>query len=293
MKLSIITLVVMSSVLLSGCTNKPINEQTSGSMPETIMMDTQPQTEADEIHSTAVPTLVDNDLESAEAFDEPVENEVNLVFSLTEDGGDYQYYVPDGQAKSELENMVSSLERTDKTRQELSLEWWENFNADYLGIGIYDQEVIWYLHSGGKFLSLAEETYLVTDQELSDFITSVLAEEFNLAPYQLPDIQDIDSAVLRIVDWETKEVMREQAVTDQEQLDAFKKMVTEADNIGVAGAKCPFSGYYLLIELQDGTLLEYAMASDSCDTFFVNGRYYDYNGTDEFNHQKYFEKLLD
>lgn len=184
------------------------------------------------------------------------------------------------------------MECSEKTEQEATAEWWENFHYEYLGILINYRGSSWKLYSDGKLLNVEDGLYLETNQPLCDMVLSILEEDLDIVPYNPKALNNIESATLLIKDSGTGEALCRKEVTDETLLADLLKMLTRADNFGFMGAGCPFSEYFLIIKVDEQTTLEFAMASDSCYTFFINGQYFDYHGTDEYNHQKYFMELL-
>lgn len=102
-------------------------------------------------------------------------------------------------------------------------------------------------------------------------------EETGIVPFSSEDIENIEKAELVYRDNKSHEIDYYERIYSPESLEIPENTLCNITHYG--DSSCPFYEFFLNIETSDDSRMTLAMASDSCNAYFVNGRYFNYESS--------------
>ena len=254
---------LLSVVILSGCNVSradPVSDPAAETTVETTAaISAGTETSAME---TALPVPEESAADSLQVYIMP-----------TAAGGLPAYIIPD----QEFQARLLALLGDSQNRQFLDGGIWPG--TDELGFGfsydgyryeICNQDII-----VARPEAFEGEHYYVENQELSDTVKDYVRLETGITAFLPEHIGDVISAELIYKDRESGAVLASERIDDREQAAAIAGWMKRAVIVN-GGTACGFTDCELKLEEADGRIVTLAMASDSCNMYFVNGRYFQY-----------------
>jgi hypothetical protein len=139
-----------------------------------------------------------------------------------------------------------------------------------LGLYVIWQEAYWQVADSGALIDAKSGRVEPEDAAELYALMKPIAEKYEIGGFNPDLVTFLRAATLDYGDTYT--------VTDPETLSKLRVMLSGAAEIR-GGTGCPFDAL-LELELEDGTVLKLAMATDSCAVYMVNGVYFDYGDGD-------------
>lgn len=102
-------------------------------------------------------------------------------------------------------------------------------------------------------------------------------EETGIVPFSSEDIENIEKAELVYRDNKSHEIDYYERIYSPESLEIPENTLCNITHYG--DSSCPFYEFFLNLETSDDSRMTLAMASDSCNAYFVNGRYFNYESS--------------
>lgn len=259
MKLRIALPIITAVILSGGCSSAatPVTETTTSVSAQTETA------ESEYISSEA----------AAPAADEAVIDLVRVYTMPTEKGGEPEYLSPDPPFQ---ERLITLLDHQDN-RQFPETEFRKD--AGEYGYGFtYDGYVyeIWSEDTVVARPEIAEgDIYRFKNEELCRAVSDYVRLNTGITVFSPEQIEKIVSAELVYQDYHEKTVISSMRIEDADQLAVLEGWLSRAV-LTNGGSACPFAETLLQLQKADGETMTLAMASDSCNMYFVNGRYYQY-----------------
>lgn len=211
---------------------------------------------------------------------------VYLWVMLTINGGGAGYYIPDEATQTRLLELIDGFTIAGYDSQKI-------MQHTYSGVVVHHGDAEYYIHSDG-FVAMHSHNggkntsgYAQGQTEFCDLALAVARDEIGLEPFFDPatitgvvsatldyTYQDFANAV--VVDGEYKElpvISGTQTITDPQALAGLSGLLQSAEDVGMDGVGCGFGNLLTLIK-DDGTAVGIMLASDGCDTFIVDGRFF-------------------
>lgn len=215
----------------------------------------------------------------------PTEGAVNIGFEPDlYDMDTVRYFVPKGVlAEEKLLPAISGF----KPEHEAPADLWKNRHT--LGCSVTYDGITWELVSGGcLYTTITNDAGETTEffetpdtnwnsVNISDYVISILGEEFNYEPADVTSWTGITTATLDYhnVQTGTSGSQTLSASADTGKLATLEKWLSGAKPMR-GGTACPFNLAKLTIYNSTGNPVSMMIATDSCSVFRVNGVYYDY-----------------
>lgn len=199
----------------------------------------------------------------------------------------FYYYIPSDEAQEWLIEQVKSL---DLKGEPFARRWegknetgWQIFYND-IEFMVFEGGYLYYAYDGenGVMESLIEEP------KLCDYIQIMLHEELDYYKFDVTKIENILSAKLDVRSHSTNWEFYTQTITDKETLNKFENWFSNTDYI-YGGIGCPNQCACLELTLASGEVVRLSIATDSCSNFGINGVYYDYSPTSDWDNREFFE----
>lgn len=219
-------------------------------------------------------------------FDQEPTQGVYLKVFPSEYGGGCGFYLPDDETQARLKALIDGFTFKDAD--------YDTINAHvYSGIVVCCGGAEYYVYSDGfiDVFSYDIPGHPVTEgqDEFCETALAIARDELGLELFfDQSVITDIVSATYDYTywDWENATVVDgeyrdmqsisgTQTITDPQALAGLSEFLRNAEDMGVGGAACGF-GNILALTRSDGKVITIAVATDSCATYFVDGRYFDY-----------------
>ena len=191
----------------------------------------------------------------------------------TEKGGEPEYITPDPAFQDQLIVMLEDQ----KNRQVLDSEVLQG-NEEYgfgFSYGGYQYEVWDHDIIAARPEAYEDEHFYIENQDLSDLVKDYVRKVSGITAFLPGDIGRVISAELVYKDRESGEVISSERIADKEEVALIEGWMRRAEIIN-GGTACGFGDCELKLEQADGSVLTLAMAGDSCNMYFVNGRYFQY-----------------
>lgn len=128
---------------------------------------------------------------------------------------------------------------------------------------------------------------LIEDPKLCDYIQIMLQEELDYYRFDVTKIESILSARLDVCSHSTNYEVYSQTITDEEILKQFENWFSNAGYI-YGGMGCANECACLELTLVSGEVVRLSIATDSCSNFGINGVYYDYRPTTDWDNREFF-----
>ena len=193
------------------------------------------------------------------------------------------FYIPSEEAQ---ERLIPRVEALNLTGEPFARRW---EGKKETGWQLYYNDLAFLVFEGGYlYYTYTDETgimeCLIEDPELCGYIQNMLQEELGYYRFDPAKIENIRSAKLEIGN---RELYYTQTVTDVETLKKFENWFSGAEYI-FGGADCMNQCACLELTLDSGEVVRLSMAADSCSNFAINGVYYDYRPTADWDNIEFF-----
>ena len=258
-----ILLQVFTSIILAGCTAGTI-ESASATTTEAII-----ETNAEIPSKTEAPST--EITQSAAA--EPALDILQIYIKPTEKGEVAEYLTPDIAFQEKLISLLDHQEN----RQVLDSSIWDKLEE--YGFGFTYNGYQYEIWSKNTIVARPDEfeneRFRFESKELCEAVKDYVLQESGITAFLPGDIEGIISAVLVYKDDFSGKEIRSVRIDDKEKLTVIEGWMKRAVIMN-GGSGCGFNNCELKLEKADGEILTLAMAGDSCNTYFVNGRYFKY-----------------
>lgn len=299
-KLAFVIGLTLMSVSISGCTAKSAGNESNTNITED-MINVPAVNEGNDMEAEN-----DKQTESQAGPEDTIQNWDNIIYEetvlmrrpqadkvciivqpsiLRKDS--FYYYIPEDEEQKQLQEFMEALPLEEKPYEGK----WEGKKEK--GWQIAYRDMCFMVFEGGYLeYSYADEAgeimeYFVEAPKLCGYIQNMLQENLNYEPYNPADIEDIVSAKLDAQGMLTDNQFYSQTITDEETLDLFEEWFRNAEYI-YGGADCGNQNACLELTLADGEIVRLSMATDSCSNFGINGLYYDYRPTSDWDNKEFF-----
>jgi len=138
-----------------------------------------------------------------------------------------------------------------------------------------------YLNEAGDLVE-----YIVEEPKLFDYIQVMLQEKLDYHSFNPANVEDIVSAKLDVHSIDTGKKFYSQTITYEETLQLFEEWFSNAEYI-YGGAECGNHDACLELTLADREVVCLLVAADSCSDFGINGLYYDYRPTSNWDNKDF------
>lgn len=199
----------------------------------------------------------------------------------------FYYYIPEDEEQKQLQEFMEALSLEAKPYA----GEWEGMKEK--GWQLAYQDMCFNVFEGGYLeYSYIDETgelmeYFAEAPKLCGYIQNLLQENLNYDSFHPANIENIVSAKLDVQSISTKYKFYSQTITDEETLDLFEEWFSNAEYI-YGGADCANQDACLELTLADGEIVRLSMATDSCSNFGINGLYYDYRPSADWDNRDFF-----
>ena len=194
------------------------------------------------------------------------------------------FYIPPEEAQEWLIPRVEALELTgepfDRRWEGKKETGWQLYYND-IAFLVFEDGCLYYTYDDAE-TGIME--CLIEAPELCGYIQTMLQEELGYYRFDPANIINIRSAKLEIGN---RELYYTQTVTDVETLKKFENWFSNAEYI-FGGADCMNQCARLELTLDSGEVVKLSMAADSCSNFAINGVYYDYRPTADWDNIEFF-----
>ena len=199
----------------------------------------------------------------------------------------FYYYIPEDEDQKWLQNYMNTLAPDG-----------EPYTGKWIGMKekgwqvTYKDKCFMVFEGGYLEYSYIDETgemmeYFVEAPKLCDYIQIMLQEKLNYNTYNPANIENIVSAKLDVQSISTNKKFYSQTITDEDTLKLFEDWFCNAEYI-YGGADCGNQDACLELTLADGEVVRLSVATDSCSNFGINGLYYDYRPTSDWDNRDFF-----
>lgn len=214
----------------------------------------------------------------------------------------YYYFVPEDGWRNKLEAMMSNLEKNwrEKGWQKYNIQDFNMQREDMKDAGwqIYYNGIEYRAFKGGYLYALYEDEHQsmelwLHDEEIYDYVEQMLSDCMDYKPIDITDLEDIVSAKLDICSISTNWEYYSQTITDKETLKIFENWFRNA-KYKPGGYDCGASDSCLELTLENGEVIKMSLATDGCPVLVVNGVWYDYRPTSDWQNPefyKYFDEI--
>ena len=197
------------------------------------------------------------------------------------------YYIP---AKEDQEWLINRIESLDLNGEPFDRRW---EGKKETGWRICYNDIEFMVFEGGYLYYTYESENgsmecLIEDPKLCDYIQIMLHEELAYYQFDITKIENIISAKLDVCGNSTNWEEYSQTITDEETLNQFADWFSNADYI-YGGVDCANECACLELTLASGEVVRLSVATDSCPNFGINGVYYDYRPTSDWDNREFFE----
>lgn len=203
----------------------------------------------------------------------------------------FYYYIPGEEDQKQLQEFMEALPLEGKPY----VGTWEGMKEK--GWQIAYQDMYFTVFEGGylEYSYVDDETgeimeYFVEAPKLCGYIQNMLQEKLNYNSFNPANIENIVSAKLDVQSIQTNKKFYTQTITDEETLKLFEDWFSSAEYI-YSGADCANQDACLELTFADGEIVRLSVATDSCSNFGINGLYYDYRPTSDWDNREFFERF--
>ena len=199
----------------------------------------------------------------------------------------FYYYIPEDEDQKWLQNYMNTL----TPEGEPYTGKWVGMKEKGWQVAYQDKSFM--VFEGGYLeYSYIDETgemmeYFVEAPKLCDYIQIMLQEKLNYNSFNPANIENIVSAKLDVQSMSTNKKFYSQTITEEDTLKLFEDWFCNAEYI-LGGADCGNQDACLELTLADGEVVRLSVATDSCSNFGINGLYYDYRPTSNWDNKDFF-----
>lgn len=197
------------------------------------------------------------------------------------------FYIPEDADQEWLQRFIKGMPAEGKPYQKR----WEGMKET--GWQIYYQDRQFVVFEGGyvyyHYVNEANEEmeYFEEVPKLCDYIQILLLEKLGYDKFDPADIKGILSAKLDVRCVFTDNELYSQTITDRKTLKLFEDWFRNARYI-YGGMECGNQCSCLELTLEDGRTVRLSMAADNCPNFAINGVYYDYRPSPDWNQEEFY-----
>lgn len=199
---------------------------------------------------------------------------VRIFVRPTEFGGAEKIITPDSAALEAIMLRAAAIKKAEPLNEE------QGKTHGMLGYGFY-YDGAQYSALEGNCLAVyqlqedgSDEPAAVYEDEALCGILADWVKREGIVPFSEKELTGSVEAELTYFDRESRELEYRERIYQPEELEKLEGLLGNVTNHG--DGACPFDEFYLDMIREDGSEQRLAMASDSCNIYFVNGRYFDF-----------------
>lgn len=197
------------------------------------------------------------------------------------------YYIP---VEEDQEWLINRIESLDLNGEPFDRRWegkketgWKILYND-VEFMVFEGGYLYYAYDGENGVMEC----LIENPKLCDYIQIMLQEELDYYKFDVTKIENIISAKLDVCSHSTNWEYYTQTITDEETLKQFENWFRNAEYI-YGGMGCANQCACLELTLASGEVVRLSVATDSCSNFGINGVYYDYRPTSDWDNREFFD----
>lgn len=202
----------------------------------------------------------------------------------------YYYYIPKGEDQKRLQQFMETLKLEGKPyegkwEEKEQVGWRIAYNDMTFNVfeGGYLQDN--YIDETGELMEHCEEA-----PELCSYIQNMLQEKLDYDSFNPANIENIVSAKLDIRSRNTNDTLYSQTITDKKTLQLFEDWFRHAEYMS-ENVDCDNQDACLELKLANGETVRLSVATDGCANFGINGVYYEYLPSSDWDSKELFERF--